>query len=854
MGVLSKLSLRNLKLNKKRTVGTIVGIILSVALVTAVAGMFESLHATLVSNATAETGYYHYALPGIDTDTYNTVKSNRTVKSIMDIYEMGTGLIEVSNHPHAYLTVRSTNYFDYFPYIVLEGRKPVNQMEVVIPSGLAMDAGIKIGDTIEADFGKRMTEDGYILHEGNPYTDDTKESIVEAVHRKYEVVGIVSGLYCQTNYSYGGEDTSAFYSILTTKDTSSVLNAYVALNDPHDGKTFLSSLYATGKFDTPTKASAETYNIVTNYELLRWEIFAFSDETITMLYTVVGIVLFIIVVTSVFCIRNSFAISTTEKAKMIGMLSSVGATKKQIKKSVLIEAFILGVVGIPLGLLAGVFADFVIVKVVNIILKDFPMGFIGGLVFKVSFMPFVVAVVLGVITIYFSAIKSARKASRISPIDNLRNSKDVVLTAKNMRTPAIIEHVFKTGGVLAYKNLKRSKKKYRTTVISLTVSVFIFIALNSFLTDAFKMTGSYYQDYDYNVSLGSVRRLSQKEIMGIRSLDNVQEFYMVYEVMSSGDDYLKVFDIDRITKIENEVLSCDSHVSSSRECTGREYMQTLLFALDDATFHKYADKIGIDYDRAKDKGILADEVDFTDESGKEHKVRRYDYKKGEIFESQFHDQEFNLEIAAVTQVKPYGLENYGFNGGMMIVNKEYFEDLPLVPYRISIQSDNSEKLVSAINTYKSGLGVVNIDAEQKSNRALSLIVSIFLYGFIAVITAIGVTNIFNTITSNMELRQKEFAMLKSIGMTKTEFSRMINLETLFYSAKSLVYGIAAGLIGAWFIHDAFDMKIETSFQIPWMAIFISICFVFVIVFIIMHFSITKIGKQNTIETIRNENI
>jgi len=84
------------------------------------------------------------------------------------------------------------------------------------------------------------------------------------------------------------------------------------------------------------------YDYTINTEILRWEQMAFSDSTIAMLFTVGGVVIFIIIFTSVFCIRNSFAISITEKMKMYGMLSSVGATKKQIKKSVIQEAMILG--------------------------------------------------------------------------------------------------------------------------------------------------------------------------------------------------------------------------------------------------------------------------------------------------------------------------------------------------------------------------------------------------------------------------------------------------------------------------------------------------------------------------------
>lgn len=153
------------------------------------------------------------------------------------------------------------------------------------------------------------------------------------------------------------------------------------------------------------------------------------------------------------------------------------------------------------------------------------------------------------------------------------------------------------------------------------------------------------------------------------------------------------------------------------------------------------------------------------------------------------------------------------------------------------------------------LSVMNIDQMIQTNNAVMLIMGIFIYGFIAVITLIGVTNIFNTISTNMRLRSKEFAMLKSVGMTKKEFNRMIRLESLFYGVKSLLIGIPLGILGGIGIFFAFgEGNLALDFVIPWKAIIISIVFVFVVVWMIMKYSVSKVGKQNIIETIRNDNI
>ena len=283
-------------------------------------------------------------------------------------------------------------------------------------------------------------------------------------------------------------------------------------------------------------------------------------------------------------------------------------------------------------------------------------------------------------------------------------------------------------------------------------------------------------------------------------------------------------------------------------------MSLYLIALDDDTFQEYVSKLGLDYESIKRKGILSDTVNILDSKGNFLQKRRYNYEKGQIVEGTLANAPFELEIGEVTNVKPYGLETYYFWGGFLIVDKDYFEELAFKPFRIPINSSEPDRLETEFAKNFKGIYIENIAKRNRENRAMNIIVSIFMYGFIAVISLIGVTTIFNTITSNMELRSKEFAMLKSIGMTKKEFSHMINLETLFYSMKSLLWGISLGLATSYLIYKIFSAKNKVAYTLPLEAVIISTIFVFILVFIIMHFSISKIDKQNTIETIRKENI
>ena len=118
---------------------------------------------------------------------------------------------------------------------------------------------------------------------------------------------------------------------------------------------------------------------------------------------------------------------------------------------------------------------------------------------------------------------------------------------------------------------------------------------------------------------------------------------------------------------------------------------------------------------------------------------------------------------------------------------------------------------------------------------------------------IGITNIFNTVTTGMELRGKEFAMLQSIGMTKREFDKMIRMESVFYGSKALIIGIVSGTVLSYIIYMAAGES-QLRYTLPLPAIVIAVVVVIILLLGIMKYSIVQIRKQNIIETIRNENI
>ena len=179
---------------------------------------------------------------------------------------------------------------------------------------------------------------------------------------------------------------------------------------------------------------------------------------------------------------------------------------------------------------------------------------------------------------------------------------------------------------------------------------------------------------------------------------------------------------------------------------------------------------------------------------------------------------------------------------------------------IRIDVEDTRKLAEEIKKIDQVNGGVvewdinDLDAIARESKSLILIVSIFVYGFIAVISVIGITNVFNTITTNMTLRSREFAILKSVGMTEKEFRKMIRYESLLYGVKALELGLPAGVLLSYLFHYIFEGILIVDYKLPWREMGIAVVFVFLIISLTMHYAVKKSQKQNIIETIRSENI
>lgn len=884
MKLLNKLTLKNLRLNKVRTIVTIVGIMLSAALITVVSGMALSGRQTMIDGQKTWSGNYDVALDIIDTAKIDKIRQNRNVENAF--YKESLGYARTKNADgetcdYSVLAMSENTYGNCFKIDLIKGKFPTNSGEAVVTKSFKTQNGkdVKIGDKITLDVGVLTDKDGNVLDEEGSHEllqkDFNKCNIIDTVKRTYTVTGIIerpktSELYDPSYLSmiYTVSDEKAPVEAIRTKHMNKL---YIAYTPQSEGNYLQNTADILGfKADdmsnvisdeiSPEDQQTSGINVYEfNSILLSMKGYGGSEGTNVMIFSLAVIIIIIVMLASVFVIRNSFAISITEKTSMYGMLASVGATKRQIRRNVLFEGFILGLIGIPLGILLGLGVNAILITILNSVLGDMLSG--AKFVFVTPTIPIICAIVLSAVTIFCSSFFIALRASRIPPLVAIRGNKDIkVKNNKPYRTSKLTKKLFGVGGEIASKSLKRSRKKYRTTVISIVVSVAMFIAVSAFMDYGMTFTDHYYGNADYSYMVVGI---DSKQAQTIEKMPEIENYLTV------GLQYGYVSADVPVNKCGENFLYDEPDGSKS---FGAEFLE-----FEHDTFVQICRELELDYNKIKGGVLVYSQVTpDNSESGNSSKPMKLFGKTAPTkFTVHGNDDEGNalitgkLKVSSVFDKIPKSADSVIGEGTIfgqgLIIGEQGVISPQLGEHGcyITLYANTSDhtSLTSRIESMsgtgdsESGISIFDYEENVRQFNAVMLIVGIFVYGFIGVISLIGLTNIFNTISTNMQLRSKEFASLKSIGMTKKEFNRMIRLESLMYGIKSLLIGIPLGVLGVFAIFSAFSNgNVPMSFVFPWKAILISIAAVIIVVWLIMKYSISKVNKQNIIETIRNDNI
>ena len=848
MSILNRLTIKNLRLNKKRTIVTIIGIILSTALMVGIGLLFSSFQDLMIRDTIGYSGKYEAKYNDVDLIKLNDIKN----KNFTYFYEkpIGFSKIESSNEykPYMYITSVNREYFDELKLI--EGNIPKNENEIVISNHVITNGGLdyKVGDIVTFTYGSRNIDGNITL--ANSELVDGEFLTNEGTHT-YKIVGIVD----RSNFeSYSASGYTAF-TVDVNSDNGNV-NLYVMFNK---NKNIIKQ--------SEELAKELNYNGDINYNSTLLALYGESTYG-NVMSSMGGMMIIMLSLVSIGCIiviYNSFAISVMERKREFGLLSSIGATKKQIKKSVFYEALVVGVIGIILGILGAYIGIGTVILIINNLISDmleYKLHLVTNLLF------IIIPVIFMIIVIGVSAFIPSRRASKVSPIEAIRQNDDIKINKKKIRTSRLVLKLFGIEGEIALKNIKRNKKKYRVTIVSLFISIVLFISFSSYMNYTLNTASSVMGEvpYDYRISYfgDDNNKEALDKINEIVKSSDVKEYvsYSVGNLSIIGDytysgeylDFYKnAYGDDGIKALNN-----------------LKYQSIYILVLDDNSYNKYKKLIGLDKDSVillnKFKGVsygnnnrVNYDIPVINNGNINIKICNFDDDEENVDTTKYCNK--NIDNIFVTNKSFDLIEEFSYMDDFkLIVNKKLYDsildgDADFTQFNIiSDNTNNIDKLTKELDKYNN-VNYINIKESMKQANNLILVVKILMYGFISLVTLIGVTSVFNTISTSMALRKREFAILRSIGLTRGGFNKMLFFESLFFGMKSLIFALPVSIGVTILIHYSLsDMMSISTIIIPWKAIIISIVSVFIIVLLTMMYSSSKIKKHNIIEQIREENI
>lgn len=849
MSILNRLTIKNLRLNKKRTIVTIIGIILSTALMVGIGLLFSSFQDLMIRDTIGYNGKYEANYGDVDLNKLNNIKD----KDFTYFYEkpIGFSKIESSNEykPYMYITGVNKEYFNELKLV--DGSFPKNENEVVISNHVITNGGLnyKVGDIVTFKYGKRNIEGNDTL--ANSELVDGEFLTNEGTHT-YKIVGIVE----RSNFeSYSASGYTAF-TVDVNSDKGNV-NLYVMFNK---NKKIIKQ--------SEELAKELNYNGDINYNSTLLALYGESTYG-NVMSSMGGMMIIMLSLVSIGCIiviYNSFAISVMERKKEFGLLSSIGATKRQLSHTVFFEAVVVGVIGIILGILGAYIGIGCVILIINNLISDM-LEYKLHLVTNPLFI--IIPVIFMIIVIGVSAFIPSRRASKVSPIEAIRQNDDIKINKKKIRTSKLVNKLFGIEGEIALKNIKRNKKKYRVTIVSLFISIVLFISFSSYMNYTLNTASSVMGEvpYDYQISYFGDDPNNDKA-----ALDKINEI-----VKSSDVKEYVSYSVSNLSIIGNYTYS-DEYLDFYKSAYGDDGIKALnnlkyqyisIYILDDNSYNKYKKLIGIDNDSVillnKFKGVsygnnkrVNYNIPVINNGNINIKICNFDNDE-DVDTTKYCNK--NIDNIFVTNKSFDLIEEFSYMDDFkLIVNKKLYDsisDSSTHYTQFNIISDNTnniDKLTKELDKY-SNVNYTNIKEAMKQANNLILVVKILMYGFISLVTLIGVTSVFNTISTSMALRKREFAVLRSIGLTNRGFNKILFFESLFFGMKSLIFAIPVSIGITVLIHYALaDMVSISTIIIPWKYIIISIVSVFVIVLLTMMYSTSKIKKHNIIEQIREENI
>lgn len=858
MNVFNKVALQGLKKNRARTVVTVIGVMLSAALFTAVTTFGFSLLNYMIKGAVGMYGSWHVGFWDVEQEfVEQRMQDEETEKGIV-IRNIGYAPLENAQNPEVpyfCITGCDKGAFRDLSVTPVSGRLPENNSEAIISAKASTDGGYKIsiGDKVTLMVGSRMDGDRKLGY-GDEFRHQT-ETFMPEEKKTYTIVGICRTPSFESAFPAG-------YALLTrTDDTAGRPSLFIRMKNPLRVRSYADKA-----------AQGHTYKL--NNSVLRFMGLSESSGDkifFSLLCTFGVVVMLIIMVGSVFLIYNSFSISLSERMQQIGMLASVGATTRQLCKSVLFEGLCIGIIGIPFGVLMGIGGCQVVISIVgkdfgNILYTDIPMTL------KISGIAIAAAVAVSFLTIEISAYIPAKKAVRIPVMECIRQTNEVKVEAKSMKIPGFMERIYGLEGMLALKNFRRNRKRYRSIVMSLVLSVVLFIVTSSAVESMQRNAQGAiaYTTFDISFSAQDMEDEEMNALYGKLKLAEGVEDSSFQKVMTW------------FCSVPIDVLSDQMRMEVNLPSNQDEIDLTLrVHVFDDATCLKYLKELGLpeeEYMREDGKVLAVAKVDETfgrlAEAGEFVDMFTCTSIEADISPRKTDGSKSGQEIKAALTMADVEILDIPMSIEATEENLPYIFEL-IVPYSCKERFELSDSRVDlkgltfgaehpaadlkdmqaiiADADIQTAYFLTNVSQMMEESRNYIFIVNVFAYTFIAMISLIAVANVFNTISTNIKLRRRELAMLRSVGMSDRDFNKMMRFECVLYGTRSLFVGIPLALVCSWLLSRLmYTAEDAAYYTIPWDSVGISVVSVLLIIFTTMMYAVSKVKKENIIDALRDE--
>ena len=586
-----------------------------------------------------------------------------------------------------------------------------------------------------------------------------------------------------------------------------------------------------------------------------------------------------IVISSVIVLSNAFRVSAKERIHQFGILKSVGATKKQINQTVIVESLFLAVIGVPIGLLVGLVIQLIGVGLINHFLADifaYGLEVDFGIRFVFSWLALLLSIALALFTVFLSAWFPARRASKIPAIDAIRGAGEVKFKDKKLKNSWIVGKIFGFEGVLATKSLRRNKRNFRATVVALSLSVALIITLGGFVSQMNSLMDLTWNNVEATASVGFIT-----SVQWIEDEDGIGDWVKNDPISNEEVDYLlsrfKAYTEGEVFGIGHQDIGPDAVTLSRTELTPQmiEWLDTIverewvdeidgwgiqLMTIDPVNYAILAESIGL----PPDSNILINHARSHTLDG-----RRWEFEpiifSGQTLQIKSEWGEVVKEIPlhgqlGIGQVPPEVMNSFPQPITVLVPELEptrytWFvnasDSVSFLYYAYDL-IDEMELQSGEDDNIWGSWWFVNLQQEQEWTRALVNLVLVFMWGFVALLTLIYLTNIISTISTNVQLRSQEFAMLRSVGMTRGGLNRVLSLESTLSSIKALLIGIPLGIGGAYLVYNAIIFAAQFPFRLPFETIGLCILGVFILIWIVTRYSARRLQRRNIVESIRGE--